>query len=381
MTTIAQAKEPTKLSGQKFNIDNLKKSGLFENEVKLYVNAFPIQFNRDISIHEYPFTITPEINEDYLISKIFKSLSHQIYETYGIFYRSGKSFNSVKEVLEPKEFKTSIADKGKLEYTLQIDKKAKTSTIIKGQKDNFDQTQEQILFLIIREILTTNPNVKVDKDNFYLENKYNTIKGIKQEYNIYDGYKISLKQTEEGLCLIIGIKNRVKADLNVYDALMNKEFNFGNTKEERIENLIGKRFVPDNGTRSKVIYDISTDRNPQNTTINHEKETINYIKFFEKVFEYKIKDKNQPMIQVEYKHSGGETRYGWYVPECCKLIGVNQKDTENSKFMKELAKYTRLDPDQVIKQIDKCIDLFKDETERKPKEEEKKDNKKNQKMK
>ena len=47
--------------------------------------------------------------------------------------------------------------------------------------------------------------------------------------------------------------------------------------------------------------------------------------------------------------------------------------------MKELAEYTRLEPDKVIKQIDKCIDLFKDETKRKSKEEEKKDNKEDKK--
>jgi len=157
MITINSAKEPEKLPNLKFNIDSLKKRGLLENEVKLYVNAFPILFNKDLSIHEYPFTIIPEINEEYLISKIFKSLSQQIYEIYGTFYRSGKSFNSVKEVLEPKEFKTSIADEGKIEYTLQIDKKTTTTTIKKGQKYNFSQIQEQILFLIIREILTTNP--------------------------------------------------------------------------------------------------------------------------------------------------------------------------------------------------------------------------------
>ena len=381
MTTIKQAKEPEKLSVHKFDIGSLKKNGLLENEVKLYVNAFPIQFNKDLSIHEYPFTIKPEINEEYLISKIFKSLSHQIYETYGTFYRSGKSFNSVKEVSEPKEFKTSIADEGKIEYTLQIDKKAKTTTIKKGQKNNFSQIQEQILFLIIREILTTNPNVKVDKDNFYLENKYETIKGLKQTYNIHDGYKISLKQTEEGLCLIIGIKNRVKGDLNVYDALMNKKFNFGETEEERIDNLIGKRFVPEYGTKSKIIHDIDKDRTPMNTTINHGKETYtNYVEFYEKVFHIKIKNKNQPMIRVEYKQSEGETKYGWYVPELCKLIGVNQNDTENSKFMKELAQFTRLEPDKVVKQIDKCIDLFRDETERKPKEEEKKEDKEENKI-
>ena len=143
---------------------------------------------------------------------------------------------------------------------------------------------------------------------------------------------------------------------------MNEEFNFGETQEERIENLIGKRFVPQNGTRSKIINDICPDRNPMNTSINHGKETYsNYVDFYQKVFEIEIKNKSQPMIQVLYKQSNGEQKYGWYVPELCKLIGVNESDTENSKFMKELAQYTRLEPDQVTKQIDKCVELFNDE--------------------
>ena len=79
------------------------------------------------------------------------------------------------------------------------------------------------------------------------------------------------------------------------------------------------------------------------------------------------------MIQVLYKQSDGEQKYGWYVPELCKLIGVNESDTENNKFMKELAQYTRLEPDQVTKQIDKCVELFNDETIRT--DEDKKDGK------
>lgn len=56
---------------------------------------------------------------------------------------------------------------------------------------------ELILYLIIRGFLTTNPNVKVVKDNFYLENKSEEIKGNGQTYYIHDGYKLNLKQTKE----------------------------------------------------------------------------------------------------------------------------------------------------------------------------------------
>ena len=287
MITINEAKEPQQLSGIPFNKDALIKSGLLENESKLYVNAFPIKFNKDLNIHEYSFTIIPEVNEEHIISNIFRALASQIYETYGTFYRSGKTFHSVKEVKAVKNFKISIVDKGKIEYTLQVDKKAKTTTIKKGQKNNFTQEQQQILFLIIREILTTNPNVKVDRDNFYLENRYEEIEGIEQTYYVHDGYKLSLKQTEEGLCLIIGIKNRVKGNLNVYDALTNEKFNYGEDLEERIENLVGKRFVPDEGSKSKIIYDIRTDRTPENASIIMEKRLIQAILNFIRKFSTK----------------------------------------------------------------------------------------------
>jgi hypothetical protein len=211
----------------------------------------------------------------------------KLHEIYGIYYHSGKCFYAVNEVSEAKDFKVQLAKgKEKVEYTLQVEKNVETTQIIKGQKNNFTQEQERIIFLIIREILTTNPNVKVDKDNFYLENKFQKIKGKSQIYYIHDGYKLSLKQTEEGLCLIIGIKNRVKGDLSVYDALNDPAYNYGETLDERIENLIGKRFVPEGSTKSKVIYDISKDRTPKNTTINTFKETYsNYITYYEKVFQ------------------------------------------------------------------------------------------------
>jgi hypothetical protein len=53
--------------------------------------------------------------------------------------------------------------------------------------------QELILYIIIREFLTTNLNVKVVKDNFYLVNKSEEIKGSGQTYYIHFGYKLSLK--------------------------------------------------------------------------------------------------------------------------------------------------------------------------------------------
>ena len=202
MATTKTVKDPEVIKAHKFNFDEMKKSKIIENESSdLYVNAFPITFKKDINVHQYPFTILPETTEEYVISKIFSVLSSQIHAIYGNFYRSGKSFYAIKEVLEPKDFSVSINDKGKIEYRLQVGKNMETTTIKKGQKNNFSMIEEKIIFLIIREILTTNPNIKVDKDNFYLEKDPlkkdypQKINGAGQSYFIHEGYKLSLKQT------------------------------------------------------------------------------------------------------------------------------------------------------------------------------------------
>ena len=378
MSTINPVKEPKQIQGIKFNIESLKKKEIIDNDkkVKLYVNAFPIKFCRDIKIYEYPFTVEPENKEEYIISKIFNELSREIHQKYGLFYRSGNSFYAIKEELNLNDFKVSIENKGKIEYNLKVDKKAETTTIKKDQKTNFSQIQEKIIFMIIREILTTNPNVKVDRDNFYLENNPKKVKGTGQTYFIHDGYKLSLKQTEVGLCLIVGIKNRIKGDLNVYDALMDEERNYGEDLNERIENLIGKRFVPEGSTKSKLIYDIDKDLTPKNSSTNYGKDIFpNFIEFFQKVFKKKIEHEDQPLILVKVKGPQGEDKLNKYVPEFCWLNGINENDINSFEFMKKLSQETKLEPDEKVKKIDKCIHLFYDKTEKKPNNEKKEDKK------
>ena len=242
-----------------------------------------------------------------------------------------------------------------------------------------------MILLIIRDILLTNPTVKVDKDNYILEENPKEpeypykIKGIGQTYTIYDGYKLSLKQTESGLCLIVGIKNRIKGDLSVYDALMDEDSSYGENIEESIENLIGKRFIPDGSTKSKIIYDIDVDRNPKNTTKYYESQSYdNYVDFYKKVFGEDIQDHDQPMIMVKVRGPDKEDKFIYYVPEFCKLCGIEQDDIQDYKFMNNLASYTKLDPDQKIKKIDQFLDLFKDNIVRavKDKKEDKKEGKK-----
>ena len=214
-----------------------------------------------------------------------------------------------------------------------------------------------MIYLVIREILSANPYVHFDRDNLYLENKKKEIKGYQNSYFLHDGYKISLQKADIGLCLVIGVKNKIKGKFSVLDFI-------SNNKDEEIDKLIGRRFIPYEGSRSQVITNINYDKNPVNTIRNYKQETFNYADYYEKIWKKKIKDKKQPLIEVEIR--GPQTKkIRYYVPELCYLVGINDEDTKDFEFMNQIIEKTRLTPDEKIKQIEKCIDLFVDTTERK----------------
>ena len=69
------------------------------------------------------------------------------------------------------------------------------------------------------------------------------------------------------------------------------------------------------------------------------------------------------LIAVENKDPKSREKVKYYVPELCYLLGLNDKDKTDYKFMEQIIQQTRLTPDKTIKQIEKCIDLFVDTTE------------------
>ena len=89
-------------------------------------------------------------------------------------------------------FKAVINDKGWLEYKIIIQPCKIDSVIEEGQTHNFTQVQEKMIFLIIREILSANPNVHFDRDNLYLENEKEEVICNHNSYYIHEGYKISI---------------------------------------------------------------------------------------------------------------------------------------------------------------------------------------------
>ena len=127
-----------------------KRQLLEETEnVMLYSNLYPIKFTKEINIYEYSFNIFPEVHEENVILKIFRDASKEIFKTYWYYYRSGPTFFALKEVNQTKEFKVSVYNKGKNEYTLTVNNHGHHSKIEKGQTHDFSEIDEKCIFLIL----------------------------------------------------------------------------------------------------------------------------------------------------------------------------------------------------------------------------------------
>ena len=167
-------------------------------------------------------------------------------------------------------------------------------------------------------------------------------------------------QADIGICLAIGVKNKIKGDFTVLDYI-----NTYYDDDKALEKLEGRRFIPKEASRSQLISYIDFDKNPVNTTRNYKQVTYNYADYYDKIWKLEVKDKKQPLIAVDIKDPKFKEKKKYYVPELCYLLGINEDDTKDHYFMELVNEKTKLDPDKKIRQIEKCLDLFVDTTEAK----------------
>ena len=113
--------------------------------------------------------------------------------------------------------------------------------------------------------------------------------------------------------------------------------------------------------RNYKISDILFDVNPSTQTFNYQGRTINLIKYYEEAHKLKIKDPNQPLILVKNTDSQGNQNNLYFVPEFCRLSGLEDDATKDGYFMRELAKYTKLEPKVRVQETNEFIKLLQDD--------------------
>ena len=334
--------------------------------VQVYANLFEIKFKKELKIYKYPFEVKPEIGEgnNTIIEKLFKPSYGEIKSKYGYFFISGCSLYSLKKFDEIFETKVTLTLKGKTEYIIQINKYRNVG-VLKQEDIQKNNLEKQSIELIIKDVLIANPNIELFKDIYLMKNKKEKEEKIlldeNTSFSYYPGFKTSFVKTEKGNYLNVSLKHKFIRDQNLLQYIKK----YGNLNDKSIQTdinnqLIGRSFKVNYAKRNYKIDEILFDQSPSN---HNDKSGINLIKYYKTAHNIEIKDKNQPLILVRRKDSQGNPINLYFIPELCLLAGLDDEQRMNDEFMKKVAKYTKLEPDQRVNETNKFIELIHDETE------------------
>ena len=357
-------KEINFLQKPKMKVENLN---YIQNKKNVYANLYEIKIHKELKLFQYPFHVTPQINEaDMRIrEKLFKAAGKKLKSIYGDCFISGDSLYSMKKIEEVKTVNCALYLKGKTEYTIELSK-CESERVIKQEDVQRDPLTKQFIEMIIRDILRANPKLEFYKGLFVLSNKLKKIETDRVSITFYPGFTTSFMETDKGNYLNVTLKNKIIQNETVLEYIKQfKNIKSPKTQGDIKNDLVGRSFKVSYAKRNYIIDDILFDRNPKNTNFNHGGTSTNLIKYYETIHKLKIHDNTQPLILVRRRDSQGEPVNLYFVPELCCLAGLEDEATKDGFFMKELAKYTKLEPQDRINKTNEFIELLKDKEKNK----------------
>ena len=332
------------------------------NSKDVYANLYEIKIKKELKLYQNPFTVTPQIEagDIRIRDKLFKTVSRKLKAIYGDCFISGDSLYSMKEISEVKIVEGAIHLKGRTDYKITI-QECENARIIKQEDIEKDPLSKQFIEMIIRDILHANPKLEFYKDVFVLTDKKKKIETERVSISFYPGFTTSFMETEKGNYLNVTLKNKIIQNDTVLDYIKQyRNLNDPQTQEDIKEDLKPRSFKVSYAKRNYKIDDICFDKNPKNTTFNYEGKSVNLIQYYEQAHKLKITNQNQPLILVRRKDSQGEPINLYFVPEFCSLAGLEDESTKDRFFMKELARYTKLEPKDRVEKTNEFINLLND---------------------
>jgi aubergine-like protein len=339
------------------------------NTKEVYVNLFKITLKKNLTLYEYPFKITPEIDKanELLKNKIFKRGYRKFRAVYDECFQSGDFIYSMKEIKTQNTFTVILYMGEKYEYTVDV-LPFQQQTVIDLTNVDKDPKTKQSIELMIKDILHSNPNLDFYKNLFVNHNDKKTIKVDKIQVNFYPGFTTSFMLTEKGSFLNVTLKNKILSTETILDYLNKERYTDKRNQKKIKENLIGRSFKVSYAKRNYIINDITFEKTVKTMEFPFEGKNITLFNYYKKHYNITIENLDQPLIMVIRKDPQDNETTLYFVPELCHLGGLDDTAIKNGKFMKELAMYTKLIPAERVKKTNQFLNLLESTEKKKGKD-------------
>ena len=205
----------------------------------------------------------------------------------------------------------------------------------------------QFYNIILRKMLE-NLKLELVGRNYYNPGAKIELKQYKLE--LWPGYETSIRQHEEDILLCCEITHKALRTDTVLDQLgqFRRSPNFHQAAEKA---LLGQVVLTRYNNKTYRIEDIDWNRNVSDTFEvtwkKGETKTESYVQFYERKYDKKLRDVNQPLLVAKptvRDKRGGVSGPVLLVPELCFMTGLSEEQRANFQLMSQLAQYTRQDP-------------------------------------
>ncbi|XP_076473109.1 piwi-like protein 1 [Babylonia areolata] len=222
---------------------------------------------------------------------------------------------------------------------------------------NINPSTIQVLNVIWRKIMTMMSMQQINRHHFNTEKAY---KVEEHGLEVMPGFQTSILRFESDILLDIDIAHKILRMHSVLDQMKSIEKMY--PKEgERIKRcnkeIIGSVVLTKYNNKTYTVDDIDWLRR---VTEKFEKGSslISYVDYYKSQYGKEIKDLNQPLLITRAKKKdlrSGQFPNIYLVPELCILTGLTESNRTNYALMRDVATYTRLEPEGRIQRLDTFI--------------------------
>ena len=357
-----------------------------DQQTSVITNLFPIVYIDSFhKLYNYSIEILPTISDDnYPLKRvIYNMLEAELPSAFKKIIFHGNNLYAC--VTQEKDMNLTMIEKTvkvqNQEYLVKIKLASEIDFSNLTIADNESQEIKHIIEKLIRFIIMRNPNVIKFKDGTMVDIAttkaiQNVNEGGPNEKNleqIYRGYMTSVQITENGFFMRINDVNKIisgKSALRKILELRN-ESNFSSSKE--LHDKINEYFMEHRTVLAKYgnlrtyrVSNINFDKTPKNTCIKIKQKdgsesSLDLVNYYKSQYSIKIKDENQPLIEVERlpKKSGNnnsneikEKEIIYLIPELVYLTGLEHgtQSSDNTTRQKITTK-TKMRPGDKINAI------------------------------
>ncbi|KAK9522441.1 hypothetical protein VZT92_018908 [Zoarces viviparus] len=170
------------------------------------------------------------------------------------------------------------------------------------------------------------------------------------ELTIWPGYTATILHYETSIMLCADVSHRVLSSETVLDFMANMRQRVGDQRFPELcaKELVGLIVLTKYNNKTYRIDDIAWDQTPNNTFTRAD-EDISFKDYYKTQYNLDIADGNQVLLVSHVKKMvpSGQPPPGpaMLIPELCFLTGLTDEMRADYTIMKDLSKYTKLEPD------------------------------------